>query len=599
MNNLGISLIWLIGQVTLLCSVTAVIYLIARRRHPAAGATAALSGLLLAAVLTLLVVSPWPRWTGGDEQTMSADQLRSATGRDRLPTLDASLLLSGEDNTKLRQGLHDESKHTTAWHAIWHEVQQAYTAMSQWKIPPNDRRVGWLAVALLSIVAIGALRLLAGWLAVQRCLRRSEVIHDRDVSAMIKELQATLSCHDIVELRESHEIASAATVGWRQPIILLPREWREWSPAVRRMVLAHELAHIHARDAATWLAAQFSVLLHFYHPLMHWLLHRLRLEQELAADAVAARLAGGSNSYLTTLAELAVRQPDRPVPWPARAFLPTQGTLLRRIEMLRDTKAHPARTSNVRRGIVVALTLVTTLVVAGLRPTTSTTAVAQAKDVDTSTELSNDEITALKTQSRNNLKQLGLALHNYHATHGHFPPAVLLGPDGKTQYSWRIAVLPFVDEDSLYKQYDRNQPWDSEQNRKVLAQMPAVFRSPMDDKESTNTSYFALTGEHTALGDTPGEGVNIEDITDGTAHTVLITEAKRDILWTKPQDIPYSAEGEIPKLGGFYGEGFYNTLGDASARFLPKDLDETVLRKIITRDGGETIDWSKIDNGRR
>src|SRR5258708_36844007 len=99
------------------------------------------------------------------------------------------------------------------------------------------------------------------------------------------------------------------------------------------MVLAHEIAHIARHDFATLIAAQVAVVLHFYHPLVHWLAARLRLEQELAADAAAARLTGGQRTYLTTLAGMALRQSDCPLAWPARTFLPTPGTFMRGIEI--------------------------------------------------------------------------------------------------------------------------------------------------------------------------------------------------------------------------------------------------------------------------
>src|SRR5262249_15573638 len=65
---------------------------------------------------------------------------------------------------------------------------------------------------------------------------------------------------------------------------------------------------------------------------------RLRLEQELAADAWGARLSGGKSSYLATLAQMALRRDGRAVTWPARAFLPSHGTFVRRIDMLRKSK---------------------------------------------------------------------------------------------------------------------------------------------------------------------------------------------------------------------------------------------------------------------
>ena len=110
--------------------------------------------------------------------------------------------------------------------------------------------------------------------------------------------------------------------------------------AERRAVLAHELAHVCRGDFLAGLVAQLSLALHFYHPLAHWLAARLRLEQELAADAWGAALSGGKTTYLATLAQMALRRDSRALTWPARAFLPSRGTFVRRIEMLQDTQAN-------------------------------------------------------------------------------------------------------------------------------------------------------------------------------------------------------------------------------------------------------------------
>ncbi len=195
-----------------------------------------------------------------------------------------------------------------------------------------------------------------------------------------------------------------------------------------------------------------------------------------------------------------------------------------------------------------------------------------------------------QTQSRNNLKQIALALHNYHDVYGHFPPQVLLGPDGKTKYSWRVAILPFLDEKALYEQYDQTQPWDSEDNLKVLAQMPPALRHPNDAAGSTNTSYFVLVGEHTVASDKPGEGHGIRTITDGTSNTIMTVEAKRDIPWTNPEDIPIDAEKAIPQLGGFFQGGYNVGMADGSVQFISDQIEKTLLRSLITRDGGELLE---------
>ena len=140
---------------------------------------------------------------------------------------------------------------------------------------------------------------------------------------------------------------------------------------------------------------------------------------------------------------------------------------------------------------------------------------------------------AKRTQSMNNLKQIGLAMHNYHDVHKHLPPAVVMGPDGKTPHSWRVEILPYIDQSALYQEYRMNEPWDSDHNKKVLEKIPPVYLSPMDDPHSTNTSYFALTGKGTSF-ESP-EGQKFRDFTDGLSNTLMVVETKKAVPWTKPE----------------------------------------------------------------
>jgi hypothetical protein len=229
---------------------------------------------------------------------------------------------------------------------------------------------------------------------------------------------------------------------------------------------------------------------------------------------------------------------------------------------------------------------------------------------------------ARRAQSTNNLKQLALAMYNYHDVNQSFPPAVLYGPDGKTPYSWRVALLPYLDQAALFQQYRQNEPWDSPANRQVLLKMPAVFRDPNDSPDSIVSSYYAITGPSTIFfGDRgarvmPASALRTfpnPEITDGTSNTLMLVEAKRDIPWTKPEDIPYTAHlpadaadapignipyaknAPLPKFGGHYAGGFLAAIADGRVQFISNDLDPAILRAAITRDGGEPI-GDALDN---
>ncbi len=151
------------------------------------------------------------------------------------------------------------------------------------------------------------------------------------------------------------------------------------------------------------------------------------------------------------------------------------------------------------------------------------------------------------------LRQIALAMHKYHDAHGHLPPAVVIGPDGKTPHSWRVELLPFLGlgvEGDQYQGYKLDEPWDSEHNKTVINRMPSVYGH---DADSTNAAYFVFTGPGTAFGEK--KGLRFADVKDGMPQTLMIVEAKRDIPWTKPEDIPfYDPAAPLPKLGGYTPE---------------------------------------------
>jgi hypothetical protein len=190
-------------------------------------------------------------------------------------------------------------------------------------------------------------------------------------------------------------------------------------------------------------------------------------------------------------------------------------------------------------------------------------------------------------QTKYNLQWLSLAMHNYHDAHNHFPPAVVVGPDGKTPHSWRVELLPFLQQARLYDQYRMNEPWDSPHNKVILRNMPDVFRSPHDDRKSTNSGYYVFVGPGTVF-EGPA-GVRIADIRDGTSKTLMIIEAKQGIPWTKPADISFDPKGRAPEFKPFVAGQAPFALSDGSVRWLelPKYKDQ--LNALIIRNDGKTI----------
>ncbi len=191
---------------------------------------------------------------------------------------------------------------------------------------------------------------------------------------------------------------------------------------------------------------------------------------------------------------------------------------------------------------------------------------------------------ARRAQSTNNLKQIGLAFHNYNQVAKQFPAAVNRGGKDKSiPYSWRVAILPYIEQQELYNQYNFDEPWDGPNNRKLIDKMPAIYAHPgVDGAPSSrgHTSYFVFTGPSTIVG--AGDEPQIQKVTDGTSNTILAVEAQREIPWTKPEDIPFDPKAPLPELGGYTPDGFNALFADGSVRYIVKAIDPTVLRSLIT-----------------
>jgi hypothetical protein len=173
-----------------------------------------------------------------------------------------------------------------------------------------------------------------------------------------------------------------------------------------------------------------------------------------------------------------------------------------------------------------------------------------------------------------------------------FPPQATYDKNGKPMLSWRVMILPYVEQQNLYNQFHLNEPWDSEHNKKLLAKMPKVYASPQDEKTVTDhtTHYQGFFGKGAIF--EGKKGIRIADITDGTANTFLIVEASKAVPWTKPEDIPYDPGKPLPKLGLPGASGFQAVFCDGSVHFISHTIKPMTLRNLITRNDGNVIDFN-------
>jgi prepilin-type processing-associated H-X9-DG protein len=170
----------------------------------------------------------------------------------------------------------------------------------------------------------------------------------------------------------------------------------------------------------------------------------------------------------------------------------------------------------------------------------------------------------------NNLKRIGLALHNYHASKGHFPRAAISDRQGKPLLSWRVAILPFLgsEEAALYRRFHLKEPWDSPHNRSLIAEMPATFRCPSETgTQKGMTAYQLLIGPGTIYdGKTPKR---LDQITAGTSHTLIAAEAETLVPWTCPEDLPNDHENPRSAFGHNHTGGANSLYADGSVRTMP------------------------------
>ncbi len=202
-----------------------------------------------------------------------------------------------------------------------------------------------------------------------------------------------------------------------------------------------------------------------------------------------------------------------------------------------------------------------------------------------------------------NIRSLMLAMHNYHDAHGHLPPAYIAGRDGKPWHSWRVLILPFLEEQELFERYDFDQPWNGPDNIRLLDQMPDVFRirEPFESTwwywwfrskpKTSYTRFVAITGSGTAF--SGSKSISFADFTDGVSQTVCLTEyADGKFHWTEPNDISRTQWIRmITELGSaerYADRGASVAFADGSVNWLGADTEEPTLHALATHAAGDT-----------
>ena len=202
---------------------------------------------------------------------------------------------------------------------------------------------------------------------------------------------------------------------------------------------------------------------------------------------------------------------------------------------------------------------------------------------------------ARRSQCVNNLKQIGLAMHNFASVNENFPGAAILSKTGKPLLSWRVAILPYIEQGDLYNQFKLDEPWDSPTNKALIPLMPTIYACPSRPTEATpGMTFYRLFTSPGSLFDAATPPPSLATVTDGTSNTLMAVEANEAVVWTQPEGLKATKVGDAtgsPLFGaGSKHPGGFNALfADGSVRFIKMTVNRITLQALISRAGGEVI----------
>lgn len=198
--------------------------------------------------------------------------------------------------------------------------------------------------------------------------------------------------------------------------------------------------------------------------------------------------------------------------------------------------------------------------------------------------------------AQTNYMGVGQAMLMYEAEHGHFPPPAMKTKDGSRGLSWRVAILPQLGYQELYKQFKLDQPWNHPDNLKLVSQIPYQYLPPNTLAGQTthlrvfvgNGSMFdwdkyAVTGVKKSPDEIP--------ISDGASNTIMFVEAADAVNWIQPDELDFKPNNPLPALGLPGQDYFFLATADGLVRMELKSMKSSNLKAAITANGGETFTW--------
>ena len=215
-----------------------------------------------------------------------------------------------------------------------------------------------------------------------------------------------------------------------------------------------------------------------------------------------------------------------------------------------------------------------------------------------------------RTHCKNNLKQIGLALYNYYDDYGSFPPAFAADANGRPMHSWRVLILPYIEQRDLYTRYDIREPWNGPNNIKLQDEMPNAYRcvsflndvqkgTPEYQRLSRLSNYAAITGFDCTF---DGSAVSTrDDFPDHEEKTLAVVEVRQHAVhWMSPVDVSpiewlTDLRRSATEANANHHECVNALFADGSVKLVPHDLDEKTVAALATRSGDEdvSVDFTK------